>query len=85
MANENKTKEEVVEQFAKVAGQYTKHQAMIQHLPAQSHPCPNCGYCPHCGRGGSYYYPHFVPDPVYPSPWPHGTVIMSSGSQGNVS
>ena len=25
--------------------------------------CPNCGYCPHCGRGGQQFYP-------YPEPWP---------------
>lgn len=29
------------------------------------HPCPRCGYCPHCGRGG------FQPWPVGPYwPWP---------------
>lgn len=30
------------------------------------HTCPNCGYCPHCGRGGGYV-------PCYPgpiNPWP---------------
>lgn len=28
--------------------------------------CPNCGYCPHCGRGGRYW-----PEPYWPSPyWP---------------
>lgn len=32
-----------------------------------SHPCPNCGYCPHCGRGGrEFSYP---PHPIYPIPW----------------
>ena len=29
------------------------------------HVCPNCGYCPHCGRGG------YRPMPWYPQPyWP---------------
>jgi hypothetical protein len=37
--------------------------------------CPNCGYCPHCGRSAQPVYPPtFVPYwpptlPVYPSPW----------------
>lgn len=26
--------------------------------------CPNCGYCPHCGRGGAY-----VPRPYGPEYW----------------
>lgn len=26
------------------------------------HSCPNCGYCPHCGRSN--------PTPIRPSPWP---------------
>lgn len=32
------------------------------------HVCPNCGYCPHCGRSG----------PIYPRPWrthPWGPMI----------
>jgi len=28
-------------------------------------PCPRCGYCPHCGRGGDYYRPFY---PLYPNP-----------------
>ena len=27
--------------------------------------CPNCGYCPHCGRSNGYYLPY----PSYPT-WP---------------
>lgn len=34
----------------------------------KSEVCPNCGYCPHCKRGGGY-----ITYPVYPSyptdPW----------------
>lgn len=30
----------------------------IQHYPRQGHPCPSCGYCPHCGRGGNYWEPY---------------------------
>lgn len=26
------------------------------------HPCPNCGYCPHCGRSDQ-------PAPIRPAPW----------------
>ena len=37
--------------------------------PQPLHVCPNCGYCPHCGRGGYPVYPM----PYYPSPWPYTT------------
>ncbi len=30
--------------------------------------CPNCGYCPHCRRGGYYKDPYAYP-PYYP-PYP---------------
>jgi hypothetical protein len=33
---------------------------------ATVHSCPNCGYCPHCGRSNQPVVP--VPYP-YPSPW----------------
>ena len=29
--------------------------------------CPNCGYCPHCGRRDAAPMPY--PHPVYPAPW----------------
>lgn len=29
------------------------------------HVCPNCGACPHCGRGGYRTYPY----PYYTQPW----------------
>lgn len=39
-------------------------QRAYNQLPKTSQSvCPNCGYCPHCGRGGHYTYPW------YPSPW----------------
>jgi len=31
--------------------------------------CPNCGYCPHCGRSNNpypYTYPYY---PSYPNEW----------------
>ncbi len=32
--------------------------------------CPNCGYCPTCGRSSGWgvtpFYPHF---PITPTPW----------------
>ncbi len=40
--------------------------------------CPNCGYCPHCGRSNGYWtvpsvpyipwYPTY-PYPLYSTPW----------------
>lgn len=32
--------------------------------------CPNCGYCPHCGRGAQMV--PMYPQPIYPRPWPGG-------------
>ena len=44
-------------------------------VPTQ-HACPNCGYCPHCGRGGWHTYPRpwypqpgYLPGYVSPYPW----------------
>lgn len=29
--------------------------------------CPNCGYCPHCGRGGHWHGDGYGwPQPLYP-------------------
>jgi len=33
--------------------------------------CPNCGYCPHCGRGNTTQPPHYLP--YYPPYWGIGT------------
>lgn len=42
---------------------------------ANAHACPNCGYCPHCGRGGGYfgvpYYPNYPGGGTY-YPHPYG-------------
>jgi hypothetical protein len=38
--------------------------------------CPNCGYCPHCGRSGSAYPSMPVPYPYNTQPyaiWQHST------------
>ena len=29
-----------------------------------NHSCPNCGYCPHCGRGGYHNW-----WPIFPGRW----------------
>ena len=46
------------------------------------HSCPNCGYCPHCGRSNVQPWP-MTPWPSYPSyPWwyPPYTVTWQSNS-----
>ncbi len=32
-------------------------------------PCPACGHCPTCGRGGHQVAPWVVPMPYYPQPY----------------
>lgn len=32
------------------------------------HVCPNCGYCPHCGRGGVPRWPRPWVVPIEPRP-----------------
>ncbi len=39
----------------------------------QDHPCPNCGYCPTCGRGRRVQRP-LLPTPVFPPYIPIPTV-----------
>jgi hypothetical protein len=47
-------------------------------------PCPNCGHCPCCGRGGYHAQPLW---PGYPSPyigdWPYGGVTWG-GTSGSL-
>ena len=45
-------------------------------------PCPSCGHCPTCGKGGYYgqpypYYPQ-SPWPWYPNTYPYVTWTNSS-------
>lgn len=46
--------------------------------PVEPHPCPACGYCPHCGRGGTVvpHYPPSIPyyGPYYPPVYPPYTI-----------
>jgi hypothetical protein len=49
--------------------------------------CPNCGYCPHCGRSDQPWYPNpYYPGPSYPSyPWgqtPGGVAPLTIGTIG---
>ena len=42
--------------------------------PEPQSACPNCGYCPHCGRGGYHTYPY----PYQPSyPWYSGNPYVT--------
>lgn len=37
---------------------------------AKAEPCPSCGHCPTCGRGGHQVAPWVIPMPyVQPYPW----------------
>ncbi len=40
--------------------------------PAEQHACPNCGFCPHCGRSDRQQpmIPAPFPMPVPARPWP---------------
>lgn len=40
----------------------------------EQHACPNCGYCPHCGRSDRQppMIPAPYPVPVPARPWPKG-------------
>lgn len=46
--------------------------------------CPNCGYCPHCGRSGQRTLP-YVPSYPYPNatPWypsyPYTVTVYGGG------
>ena len=46
--------------------------------------CPNCGYCPACGRARTYPYTY----PVYPNPWwntSYGSTYSPSGTLNDIS
>lgn len=48
------------------------------------HPCPNCGYCPACGRGYNFTpYPNQWPYPYYPYPY-WDTTTQTTGSLGQI-
>ncbi len=57
---------------------WTAEQAKATSAP---HPCPACGHCPTCGRGGYIAYPpYYVP---YPQPVPYiywGTKTITGGT-----
>jgi len=41
-----------------------------QSTTVEEKACPNCGYCPHCGRSNQqpiiyYQYPYWPPQPYY--------------------
>jgi hypothetical protein len=39
--------------------------------PSKQHACPNCGYCPHCGRSDQPpVIPAPYPVPIPARPWP---------------
>jgi hypothetical protein len=41
--------------------------------------CPNCGYCPHCGRGGYHTYPYWLYQPCWTQPYIWGTTTTGVG------
>lgn len=52
------------------------------HREQAQNACPNCGYCPHCGRGGHYVYPYYY-QPWYPN-WPTITTPTITSTTGNL-
>lgn len=53
----------------------TCHQ-IPSHTNYVNNSCPNCGFCPHCGRGGYQFYPNhywypWTYQPYYPT-WTWG-------------
>jgi hypothetical protein len=56
---------------------------MPNYIPAPLQPCPSCGRCPHCGKGGYDTRPHW--NPYWPgnsgiNPYPNigGTVYYNA-------
>ena len=55
MDKDNTNNENSLEEWKKIAEENKK---------LQNHICPNCGYCPCCGRPyGNWNFPHY---PTYP-------------------
>jgi len=47
--------------------------AQANPSPRDGSHCPNCGYCPHCGRSNGWY-------PSFPPNWPpYGITWTSTG------
>lgn len=50
--------------------------------------CPNCGYCPHCGRSAQpHFTPYIQPSPTWnPTYTPYGwpTIVVSGGANGSL-
>lgn len=53
----------------------------FSELSAGLRPCPNCGYCPTCGRPQNIpYYPTY---PYQPGPWYGNPWIVTCGTTSN--
>lgn len=44
------------------------NQTVTQPQPSSVWPCPSCGHCPTCGRGGQTYTPGYYPYITYAVP-----------------
>jgi len=65
-------------------GQYGPFTTMA---PAHAQPCPSCGHCPTCGRGGRQAVPYYYPwwqQPFNPWPEPHITWTLDTRTQATV-
>jgi len=63
-AHDNGDLDKELEKFLKGFGYKETNKVPVPNIanPYPQQGCPNCGYCPHCGRGGNYNHP--IP-PVY--------------------
>lgn len=48
----------------------------VPWYPHSSTPCPNCGYCPYCGRSNEK--PNKLFEPTGPVPVTYGTIFTTS-------
>lgn len=72
-SNENESVTGKLEDFKKLAEQYNQGHA---HISQQV--CPQCGYCPCCGRPrGNFNYPTYPTWPYYPGPYYQGPTCGS--------